>query len=319
QSEILMRTSPNIYDVLIAFFGGLVGVIAVTRLEKGNPIPGVAIATALMPPLCTAGYGIAIGNYIFFFGSLFLYTINCVFICIATFAIVKYLKYPSKEIDVAKRKQVKYGITAIIFLMLVPSIYFAYSLYEQQKFTQSVNDFINQEFTLEGNTVIYKKTSFNSDPKTIEIAFLSKVPESSIDSAENKLTEFGLQGTELLVMQDSTDNIQKLKSDILNEVKVSTLKVNEKDARIKQLENEIAKNTFDNKKILKEVNSIYPDINSLSVSNHAFFSENDSAVIIVPVMIYNSDRALKTDDQQKLKNWLKLRLDKDSVEIYREN
>jgi hypothetical protein len=157
--------------------------------------------------------------------------------------------------------------------MLVPSIYFAYSLYEQQKFTQSVNDFINQEFTLEGNTVIYKKTSFNSDPKTIEIAFLSKVPESSIDSAENKLTEFGLQGTELLVMQDSTDNIQKLKSDILNEVKVSTLKVNEKDARIKQLENEIAKNTFDNKKILKEVNSIYPDINSLSVSNHAFFQK----------------------------------------------
>ncbi|MEZ4822515.1 MAG: DUF389 domain-containing protein [Ignavibacteria bacterium] len=90
--------------MLIAFFGGLVGVIAVTRLEKGNPIPGVAIATALMPPLCTAGYGLAIGNYRFFFGSLFLYSINCVFICIATFSIVKYLKYPSKEIDENKRK-----------------------------------------------------------------------------------------------------------------------------------------------------------------------------------------------------------------------
>ena len=87
QSEILARTSPNIYDILIAFFGGLVGVIAITRVEKGNPIPGVAIATALMPPLCTAGYGLAVGNFKFFFGALFLYTINCVFICIATFLI----------------------------------------------------------------------------------------------------------------------------------------------------------------------------------------------------------------------------------------
>ena len=319
QSEILMRTSPNIYDVLIAFFGGLVGVIAVTRLEKGNPIPGVAIATALMPPLCTAGYGLAIGNYRFFFGSLFLYSINCVFICIATFSIVKYLKYPSKEIDENKRKQVKYGITAIVLLMLIPSIFFAYSLYEQQKFTQSVNEFINKEFTLEGNTVIYKRTSYSSTPKTIEIAFLSKVPESTIDSAENKMIDYGLPDTKLYVMQDSSDNIQKLKSDILNEVKVSEFKVNEKDAKIKLLEEKIAKNTYDNEQILKEVNSIYPDINSISVSNHTFYTENDSTENVIPVMIYNSDKALKTDDQQKLKNWLKLRLDKDSVEIYKEN
>jgi uncharacterized hydrophobic protein (TIGR00271 family) len=79
QSELLARTSPNIYDVLIAFFGGLVGVIALTRVEKGNPIPGVAIATALMPPLCTAGYGLAVGNLSYFFGAFYLYTINCFF------------------------------------------------------------------------------------------------------------------------------------------------------------------------------------------------------------------------------------------------
>lgn len=84
QSELLARTAPNIYDVLIAFFGGLVGVIAFTRVEKGNPIPGVAIATALMPPLCTAGYGLATLNFAYFFGAFYLYTINCFFICIAT-------------------------------------------------------------------------------------------------------------------------------------------------------------------------------------------------------------------------------------------
>ncbi len=89
QSELLSRTSPNIYDIFIAFFGGLVGVIAVTRTEKGNPIPGVAIATALMPPLCTAGYGLATGQWSYFLGAFYLYCINCVFIGIATFIISK--------------------------------------------------------------------------------------------------------------------------------------------------------------------------------------------------------------------------------------
>src|SRR5664279_2564170 len=118
QSDILSRTAPNIYDVLIAFFGGVVGVIAVTRVEKGKPIPGVAIATALMPPLCTAGYGLATGHYRFFFGSLYLYSINCVFICIATYAIVKFLKYPAKQTEIKHQNRVKYGITGLLILML---------------------------------------------------------------------------------------------------------------------------------------------------------------------------------------------------------
>src|SRR5690606_16185061 len=124
QSELLARTSPNIYDVLIAFFGGLVGVIALTRVEKGNPIPGVAIATALMPPLCTAGYGLAIGNFSYFFGAFYLYTINCFFICISTFLIIKYLKYqPVRHLNEKSEKQIRYGISVLIVLMIVPSFY----------------------------------------------------------------------------------------------------------------------------------------------------------------------------------------------------
>ncbi|MBS1518033.1 MAG: TIGR00341 family protein [Bacteroidetes bacterium] len=317
QSEILMRTSPNIYDVLIAFFGGLVGVIAVTRLEKGNPIPGVAIATALMPPLCTAGYGLATGNLMFFFGSLFLYSINCVFICIATFIIVKYLKFPSKEIDVNKRKRVRYGISAIVLLMLIPSIYFAYSLYKQQQFTQAVNLFIQNEFTLKDRTVIYKRTVYNSSPKSIELAFLTKLPESKIDSAKKDLEKYGLNDTKLIVMQDSVDNIQKLKSDILNEVKTSELQVDAKDQRIKQLEEEIANNKFDNEQILKEVKSVYPDISAVSLANHTFYSETDSTDMVFPVMIYESKTDLKKNDVMKLQNWMKERLKSDSVEVYR--
>lgn len=137
QSELLARTSPNIYDVLIAFFGGLVGVIAITRKEKGNPIPGVAIATALMPPLCTAGYGLAIGNFSYFGGAIYLYTINCFFICISTFLIVKLLKYPKvKFVDTLREKRITRTISALIVIMLVPSFYLAYSLLQERKFVQ---------------------------------------------------------------------------------------------------------------------------------------------------------------------------------------
>jgi uncharacterized hydrophobic protein (TIGR00271 family) len=94
QSEILARTYPTIWDVFIAFLGGLAGIIAITRKDKGNAIPGVAIATALMPPLCTAGYGIASGNFLFFLGAFYLFFINSVFISLSTFLIVRFLKFP---------------------------------------------------------------------------------------------------------------------------------------------------------------------------------------------------------------------------------
>ena len=157
QSELLARTSPNIYDVLIAFFGGLVGVIALTRVEKGNPIPGVAIATALMPPLCTAGYGLAIGNFSYFFGAFYLYSINCFFICISTFLIVKYLKYePVRSLNPKFEKQIRYGITSLILIMIIPSFYLAYNLLNEKKYAQKVEQFISNEFTNKGYAIIYK-------------------------------------------------------------------------------------------------------------------------------------------------------------------
>lgn len=317
QSELLGRTSPNIYDVLIAFSGGIVDVIAVTRLEKGNPVPGVAIATALMPPLCTAGYGLATGNFKYFFGSLFLYAINCVFICIATFAIVKYLKYPAKQFEIKHQKLVKYAITVIILLMLLPSLFFAYSLYKQQKFTEAVNKFIDQEFNQKGNTLIYKKTVYNTNPKTIQVAFLiKKFSQAEIKSLNERLISYGLTNSKLVIMQDSTDNIQKLRNDILNEVKGSEVILNEKDMQIKSLEIEIAKNTFDNKEILKEAQTIFSGIISLSLANHAFQNGNDSSKVTT-VLIYEAKKELSKDDKLKLESWLKQRLSLDNLEIFK--
>ncbi|MBS1512614.1 MAG: DUF389 domain-containing protein [Bacteroidetes bacterium] len=316
QSELLARTSPNIYDIFIAFFGGLVGVIAVTRVEKGNPVPGVAIATALMPPLCTAGYGLATGNFKFFFGAIFLYCINCVFICIATYSIVKFLKYPAiQEVDKKHQKQVRYGISILVVLMLVPSVFFAYRLFKEQQYRQAVNKFIDDEFTAKGNTVVYKKTDYSGDPKTIELAFLSRhFSKSEVESLNQKLVASNITGTRLIIKQDSADRIQLLRNSILNEIKDKDVIVDEKDQKIAALKAEIAKNTFDTKELLKETKVFLPDIQSLSVANNQFYYSNDSTSTIT-VILYQSANNLNKNDELKFKNFLKQRLALTNIEL----
>lgn len=317
QSELLARTAPNIYDILIAFFGGLVGVITVTRCEKGNPIPGVAIATALMPPLCTAGFGLATGHFTFFFGAFFLFLINCVFICIATFIIIRFLKFPPiKQVDSKHQKQVRYGISAIMVLILVPSTYFAYSLYKQQQFKTSVNTYIEKEFEDKGNMIVYKKTNFNTKPKTVELAFLEhRFTKEDVRNFESRLSVYGITGTKLVIKQDSTDNIQQLKNSILNEIQDNTVEVDIKEAHIKELESEIAKNIFNNKQILLEAKTIFPTLNGLSLANHAYYFQNDSSTQGT-VLVYNAAKDLTITDKQKLTNWLKQRLSLNKLDVF---
>lgn len=315
QSELLARTSPNIYDLLIAFFGGLVGVIAITRVEKGNPIPGVAIATALMPPLCTAGYGLAIGNYKFFFGALFLYSINCVFICISTFLIVKYLKYPAvKQVNAKRQKQIKYGMTILTLVMMIPSIFFAYKLFDEKRYNQKINLFIDTEFTNKGYTVLYKKIDLNSNPKKIDLAFLRKKfnPEE-IKALNESLNKYQIEDAKLHISQDTTD----IKKYVLDQIKSGKTNLDAKDIQITQLKHEIASNTYNNKALLEEIKIIFPEIKNISISNHSFNKKTDSSYVH-PVLIYESKTSLPESSKQKLKLWLQERLSKEKIEIYKQ-
>src|SRR5690606_19283386 len=314
QSEILARTAPNIYDILIAFFGGIVGVIAVTRVEKGNPIPGVAIATALMPPLCTAGYGLATAQWGFFLGAFYLYSINCFFIGIATFLIIKYLKYaPSKSVDEQKHKRVKFIITILTLAMLVPAVYLAYSLYTEQQFKKSAEIFLEKEFVDNGYTIVFKKT--NSRVKKIELAFLSKrFSPDEITGLKKKLAENKyLKGSKLIIRQDTTDRFNILKGDILRQIKSSENEVNEKDLRIVQLEKQIARNTFDNKKFLKETKALFPSIVSFSISHHDLATAKDS-VLPITAVLYEAPEDLTDENKERLKQWLNERLSVKNVE-----
>ena len=313
QPELLSRTAPNFYDIIIAFSGGLVGAIAITRVEKGNPIPGVAIATALMPPLCTAGYGLAIGSYRFFFGAIYLYAINCVFICISTFFIVKFLKYPiTKQLTDKYQTKVKYIIYTLITILILPSIYFAYQLFEEKKYQHSVDVFIEKEFSEKGIALLYKKTKFTQSPKKLELGFLTKkFSAKEIKDLNEKLKTYEINNTQLLVMQDTTD----LKSDILNEIKYNKSVLSEKDVAILNLKKQIESDKYNNKALLAEIKILFPQVENIAIANHTF-NEGTDSLKTVPILIYKSKIVLEKESETKLASWLEQRLSKKPIEIY---
>ena len=310
QAELLARTSPNIYDVLIAFFGGLVGVIAITRVEKGNPIPGVAIATALMPPLCTAGYGLAMGNISYFFGALYLYTINCFFICISTFLIVKFLRYPKiKFVDPKRESRITKTITFLILVMLIPSSYLAYALLQEKKFSQNVNTFIENELTRKGFTLIYERTQFNARPKKIELAFLDKkFSRDELKELNDKMEVYKLQNTQLVIRQDSTD----LKADILAELSKNSAHVDERDVMIQNLRKELSTYKLDNDGLLKEIDLLFPELKPYSLGKQSVYVSKDSSRFDY-YLIYSS--SLEDNRQRSLENWLMEKLNTRSIRL----
>ncbi len=302
QSELLARTSPNIYDVLIAFFGGVVGAVSVTRADKGMPIPGVAIATALMPPLCTAGFGIATFNFSYFIGAFYLYSINCFFICFSTFIVIKYLKYsPVNWVDKAYKKRIQYAFTILIFVMIVPSFYFAYDLLKQKRYDQSVENFINTIFINKGNTLVYKKITYNSSPKKIELAFLNeKFDSTEIAKFNEDLSIFKIQNTNLIIRQNTED----LKAEILNEINARNITVSEKDLQINELQNELNTFKIGSPQLVSEIKILFPDINNISIGNVQSYNK-DNEVNLETVVFYESTKKI---DEAKLKSWLEAKL-----------
>lgn len=311
QPELLARISPTIYDVLIAFFGGLVGVIALTRVEKGNPIPGVAIATALMPPLCTAGYGLAMGNFSYFFGAFYLYSINCFFICIATYFIVRYLKYtPVQFKNIRFEKQIRYGISFLLVLMIVPSFYLAYNLLKEKQFHDNVSKFIENEFTANGYPIIFKEIKYNTSPKKIELAFLSKRFSNEEEKQLNhRLNQYQIFNTSLIIKQGTQD----LKKEILNELGTQNKALSEKDIIINNLQNEIKEFKFDDTETYKEIGILFPEAKNVSIGKFLLFPNSDSAKIETVVLFHHQEK--EEIDTLKLKKWLIQKLSTNNIKL----
>lgn len=326
QSELLARTEPTLWDVLIAFFGGLAGIVAGSRKEKSNAIPGVAIATALMPPLCTAGYGLATANWYYFVGAFYLFFINSVLISVATFLIVRLLKYPKKQFeDAATERRVKSYIAVFVVLTIIPSIYLAYNVVRRTLFEQNARNFISTEFVFDQTQVISENFALQDEEAVIEVTLYGKMlTDEEISLLRKKLINYKLDNTQLKIRQgyqeDKSEETrlefermgESLKGDILeNLYKKSEEVIKTKDDQIALLE----------KQVRAMESSIYPisDINSelkiqySQLSNLALGDILNQSGDTITYAVASFDKKLYNKDLQKIEDWLKLRTKADSL------
>jgi uncharacterized hydrophobic protein (TIGR00271 family) len=305
-SELLARTSPTIYDVLIAFFGGLAGVVAYSTKQKGNVIPGVAIATALMPPLCTAGYGLATLQIGYFFGALYLFTINTVFIALATFITLKFLKYPVKHLKDSKSDKLSLRIiSAITILTIIPSIYFGYEMIQQNKFSRNANLFVNSYSSFVGTYLLNKKI----DPLKKSIALIyggRDLSEIQIKNMKDQLELYGLKNTTLNIRQ----GISSLPDIKETERTTQVTKLLEAKNEVIEKQNVVIDSISLNKKltdqILNELKIQFPEI--VSVSIKPFVASSDSLLRNVPFVFVKTDKSFTLRTRSKIEKWLRIRL-----------
>jgi len=324
-SELLARTSPTIWDVIIAFSGGLAGIIAATRKIKTNVIPGVAIATALMPPLCTAGYGLAIANWHFFFGAFYLFIINCVFIAFAAVIIISAMKLPHKNyVDAKTESRVKKYLLSLVFITVVPSLYLAYNLVKVEVFTQKAKSFVNHEFKFD--ETFFTNLKVDAKEKKIELSLIGKpLPKDKLESIKQKLSDNGLDTSTLIVHQAGEQAIDtlSLKSSIIADLyKESQIKVEVRDKEIESLKDNLV--SYQKEKdvlqsLVSELHALFPEITNLIIANGINSSSQfDIYHQKITVIVTNSQKPLSHGDAERLTAWLKTKLKTENIKLIAE-
>lgn len=315
QSELLARTSPTIFDVFIALFGGLAGVVALSTKEKGNVIPGVAIATALMPPLCTAGYGLASGDLIFFLGAFYLYFINSVFISLATFIGVRMMHFQRKEFaDKSREQKVRKYIILIVILTMCPAIYLTFGIIKSTFYNAAANRFITEQLSFDNTQVLNKK--INYELKEIQVVLIGpEVPEASISIARHKLKEYKLEETKLIVLQGMNNgevDITSIRAMVMEDFyKNSEVRLQEQQEKISGLEASLDQyKSYDamSRTLVPELKVLYPSIASLSIA-HSLETRIDSMKTdTVTLAILTFTKEIAGAEKEKINAWLKARL-----------
>ena len=330
--ELFARTAPDVRDVLIAIAGGLALIVAITRpTPQTNTVAGVAIATALMPPLCTAGYGLAVHNLDFFLGAMFLFLINTVFIALMTFMIVKYLHFPMvKYLNSVKRKNISRLASFVAIIILSLSIYKFYDLYLENNFNANIENckvaIKDAGYVLIDESDNKKKIDFANNKFPITV--FGKINQSDIKKINEIKLNYNLEDTSIKIQGgfDNTDIISEM--EMLREQSAKTQKLIEgrddfirsKEERIMYLEKELRR-TFKNRipfdKISKEAKINYEELENLSYAKmvNTNFKTMDT-ITVFTLKWYDSIPKEKVDLQQvKLKKWLKTRLELDTIQI----
>lgn len=324
QSELLARTQPTIYDVLIAFFGGLAGIVASTSRFKGNVIPGVAIATALMPPLCTAGFGIATGNVYYFLGAFYLYFINSVFISFATFIVVRLMKFPKKVfLDKKREKKVTNYVAFIVMSTIVPSIFLSYSFLKESFFDKNLKEFEINELSFEGTQIISKDVNTKGKEKQVNFIMVGKkIPEESIRLALTKLGNYGLENVKINVQQGLENNVldmNTIRSVVLEDLyKEREYRLKDQEAIIDSLETSLQhyKEISEyNTLLIPEIKTLFPYVYEISINQSVVMNVDSLRKDTIALVFVKSKSEISFLEKEKMENWLKARTKQEKVRL----
>ena len=324
QSELLARTSPTLYDVLIAFCGGAAGIIALCTRGKGNVIPGVAIATALMPPLCTAGFGLATGHWLYFLGAFYLFFINTVFIALATFCGVRLLQFHQHEFLSPERAlKARRIMMLLVVVTMIPAVFMTIHIVRQSVFDNNVNRFVKAELTQRGTQII--STSADKDSLRLRIVAVGKeITEARQKEAQDRMEFYGLDGYRLRVIQGAqSDSLMLLNSELTamttsrESERQQVMNLSAQVSTLSKLLNEYTRFESLTEEIRGEVAVLFPEVGSLSLSRVAETRNDTTAVshYVAAIVQTTHGKPLPGADTQKLREWLQARVMADSLVI----
>lgn len=319
-SELLARTSPTAWDVIIAVCGGLAGMIGTTRKEKSNILPGVAIATALMPPLCTAGYGLAMGNLRYFAGAMYLFCINGVFIAISTMLITVLLRLPSKNTaNEETKKQIFKRVVLVAVAAIVPSVFLGADIVKDTVFENNVNNFVEQEFQFDNTQVV--KYNVDNENKELKVAVIgTTLSEDTIADLKNAMKDYHIGSLALRVQQTEVKagiTTDELEAYVKNETSQLSAE-NEEDYKELQSQLIAARSELsayqdkevDTLALEEEVKVLYPSITKLFAGYLNSESTEQMTVVI------ETGESLADEDMQRINSWLEKRLERENIMVY---
>lgn len=323
QSELLARTSPTLYDVLIAFCGGAAGIIALCTKGKSNVIPGVAIATALMPPLCTAGFGLGTGHIMYFLGAFYLFFINTVFICLATLAGVKLMHFEKKVFLTPEReRRVRQIVTTVVVVTMIPAAIVTANIVKKSIFDSNVSRFVKSELSQTGTQVI--STDVDKENLTLRVVAVGReFGDAAIRQAESQMGNYSLDKYRLTIIQGAQSDSILLLNNKLSQISASR---EEEHRRMQELSQQVGKyesrlaeyarlETI-NSEIASELPILFPTIESISLSRQSVETEGKQPDIVSAYVEPKKGKFVHPDDARRLRQWLKARTEADSIALF---
>jgi uncharacterized hydrophobic protein (TIGR00271 family) len=313
-SELLTRTTPAVWDVLIGFSGGIAGAVGITRKERGNVIPGVAIATALMPPLCTVGYGLATQHWYFALGAVYLFFINSVFICVATVIVLRLMHFHRRSFQTHERRQrVMRYIVLVVMLTVAPSIWLSYRIVQKAFFESAAASFVSKEFHFAATQVVSKNFIFDSSHPKIELLLIGQVLDSTqIQALSARLHKYKLDNTQLVVRQgmDAARKIDfaQIRASVLEEVMKTADSFNAPKAPPPAAPDP-------GLTLRPEIAALFPKVRAYSIGKSVFFATDSMRSDSVITAVMQLSKRMSAAEQKQLEAWMAARHPGDSVQV----